>query len=413
MSYTNNVREHRMRYGIMKSTKELPRLSIGDYMGRLTRVGILAVGILTFVACLSTKRTPAPLSDTKSLEEASRVSMGTLALKTDTESVDVGQGTIIAETADQYVGMTSLTALRRCLPMGNVQDRCWFRVADKMGKATLMRVQHYMGEAKFPVEWEEFSNGQPVSLAMFGINKSHASHNLKPVEISTAPWPQDAVPVKVVAQSSEGEHGTLLDEQMATAWVFKDELLYTSAPFGVGTEGAPLFVYVPSQTDMRMLWRLAGIVGRDETVPVLMARSLANLLVMRKQYPNFTVWSHLRWDEKSLPPSSGRIDIQSLSVQSTTGKERFRVIMKQAEFKEKLFSVSGFPLSNQGNLDVKTNQDLVTIEFDAEEALRHKRENLKWIYFEYFDADEKPIFTACLPRLDQSKDYECGKLPRG
>lgn len=384
-------------------------------MGRLPRMFFLTVGTFALTACLSTKRASPQLSETKANEEANHFSIGLLLVRNAGASSPVGHGTIIAETTEQYVGLTSLAALESCLPTESSENRCWIRFNDDQGKPKFAQVHQYSGEAKFPVAWEEFSDGQPVALAMFGINKRRAAHLLKPVELNTVAWPQGPIPTKVTAYTgTDNGQDAVLNDQIATAWISKGELIHTSAHIGMQSEGAPLFVYVPSQTDMRMVWRLAGVVGLNKDDPLFLARSAANLSVMRKKYPELAVWRRMHWDEKGIPSSSGALNVKALEIEKTADQELFKITLQQSDFKERAFSVLGFSLENQDDLNVSIHQDVVTISFEAEKALREKREKLGWIYFEYFDADEKPIFAACTPKnIQDTKDYECGQMPPG
>lgn len=384
-------------------------------MGRLSGMFILTAGTLALTACLSTKRAPQQLSDTQSNLEANHFSIGLLLVRNGSTFSPIGHGTIIAETTEQYVGLTTLTALEHCLPPESTESHCWIRFNDAQGKPKFAEVYQYAGEAKFPVAWDEFSNGQPVSLAMFGINKRRAAQILKPVELNTGAWPQEPIPAQLAAYADvNDERDTSLNYQMATAWMAKDELIHTSANIGSYSEGAPLLVYVPSQTDMRMVWRLGGVVGVDKNYPLFRARSAVSLSTIKKSHPELAIWRRMHWDEKGLPLASGALDVKTLSVEKMADTELFKITLQQADFKEHVFSVLGFSLQNQDGVDVSIHQDLVTIRFEAEKALREKHEKLGWIYFEYFDADEKPIFTACTLKAPQDeKEYECGQMPPG
>lgn len=381
-------------------------------MAHLRRMLVFVVGCFA-TACLSVKRVPAQLSETTSVEGVQNYSVGALLTRGDRESIFFGQGTIIAETTEQYVGITSLKALEECLPPADEATACWIRFNDAQGRPKYARVDQYSGEAKYPVAWRNFAYDQPVTFALFGINKRRAAHLLKPVGISSGVWPQEAVPVMLGVYDGLTPNGSdaKLQYVMASGWKSESEMLSASASGARESEGAPLFVYVPSRTDYRMIWRLAGIVGRHESDVLYRARSIANLEAIKARHPELAIWRLVDWDEKSAPGASGKVDVQLLEVESNAEKAHFKVVVKQADFNQKLFSVLSFPLLNQENLRVSAEGDLLTIEFDAEKTLREKFQRLAWVYFEYFDADEKPLFSACIPKAEGSKEYECGKAP--
>ncbi len=371
----------------------------------------MAFGCLP-AACLSTKRAPVQLSEPASVQGVDTYSVGMLLSRGDRESLPLGLGTIIAETTEQYVGITSLKALDACLPATEEgKENCWIRFNDPHGHPKYAQVRQYSGEAKYPIAWSEFAQQKPVALALFGINKRVAAQILKPVGISTGSWPQDATPTMAAFYAGYSPNGSdaILQYAMASGWSAGDDLIRTSANVDRWQEGAPLFVYVPSRTDYRMVWRLAGIAGVDSS-PIL-ARSTASLVMVRDRYPELSVWRRVDWDEKSAPGASGKIDIQSLEIEKSADSAHVKIVAKQTDFKEKMFLVFGASLANQKSLHVSVDKDIVTIAFDADTALGEKIQRLPWIYFEYFDADDKPLFTACVAKTESSKEYECGKTP--
>lgn len=274
-------------------------------------------------------------------------SIGLLVRRVKTPAEALGTGTVVADLGDRFVGVTVRAALDACFAAEPpLAPSCWLRfpVNAEQTRFVYERVVPFQEERAV----REFTKNDPEALAFFEVEKAkntslvalELAGNIPPTE------PLNALTVGYGAKNASalpGENETTMLRAAGVAWdpgagASKGTLVTT---FPSVIPGAPVFAFVPSPVDYRMMWKVIGF-GLEGAGYPLRVRPFRDLMVLKSRHPTWALWTKLSYDPDMTPNKTG-----SLEIVSATAKEEVenflsvRLILPTSEWDLRRFYFNG------------------------------------------------------------------------
>lgn len=328
-------------------------------------------------------------------------SIGLLVRRQEKAAQAWGTGTLVADLGSHYVGVTVRGALDACLAVKPpLASDCWLRFPANPEQTRFVyeRVSPFDADAVV----RELRKDDMQGLAFFHVEKSTPSASLIPLELTgniIDGEPLNALAVgygSKTAAPTQAEGDATMLRSAGVVWRPKgavDGKLVTTFPGGM--VGVPVFTFVPSPVDYRMVWKVIGFGSSTPAFP-LHVTPFRDLLALRSRHPNWPLWSKLNYDETMTPNKTGALDIVSATAkQDVENFLSIRLIFASSDWDLRRFYFNGIAGRHLQEISLNTDNGKGVLDARVPLAQLSLPAGFPDLIIEYRTVSDYLMFAAC------------------